>query len=63
MLQVHKYGENQKFVLACPKELGKNKIYKIEATESQLLLAKDSGFLEVRSTDTGKVLQTFQQSA
>jgi hypothetical protein len=63
VLQVHKYGENHKFVLACPKELGKNKIYKIEATETQVILAKDSGVVEVRSADSGKVLQTFQQQA
>lgn len=57
---MHKYStDTQKFVSACPKELGKNKTYKIEATDSQLLLAKDSGVLEVRSADTGKILQSF----
>ena len=41
------------------KELSKNKIYKIEATDSALILAKDSGIIEVRHTETGKALQTF----
>jgi len=56
VLQCHRHTE-QRFVLAGPKELGKNKIYKIEATDTNLVLAKDSGVVEIRSLENSKVVQ------
>ena len=39
----------------------KNKIFKMAASESSLVLAKDQGLLEVRSIDTAKTTGIHQQ--
>jgi hypothetical protein len=59
-MQSHRYAPAEKrFVLAQPKELNKNRIYRIVTTEQSLIVAKDQGQLEVKNLDSWKTEQTF----
>eukprot|EP00347_Sterkiella_histriomuscorum_P016249 403353917 len=60
----HKYNPiDGKFATLAPKELQRNKIYKMCLTDQSIILAKDQGFIEVKSLDTGKQTQNFQQQS
>lgn len=61
---MHKFNPaDGKFQIQPPKDLHRNKIYKIATTEASLVLAKDQGIVEIKSLETGKSMITYQQAA
>jgi WD40 repeat protein len=59
-LQCNKYAPaDKRFLLAQPKDLSKNRVYRVAATDTSLIVAKDQGVLEVKNLDTWKTDQAY----
>ncbi|CDW83913.1 mitogen-activated protein kinase-binding protein 1 isoform x4 [Stylonychia lemnae] len=60
----HKYNPvDGKFITLSPKDLHRNKIYKMAPTEQNVIFAKDQGIIEIKSIEGNKSIQNFQQSS
>ena len=56
----HKYSPVEgKFITLTPKDLHRNKVYKLALTDTSIILAKDQGLVEIKSLDSQKLTQTF----